>query len=194
MPSGILLSGRRFGFLTVGRELRSDMYVCTCACGKKITVFRSQLTKGSIRSCGHDARKRNSPYFGHCRFYVGRDGKRHQKTSSELCSYSNMRCRCLYKSLAVFENWGGRGIEICPEWLQPKGVGFLTFIKQMGPRPVGCTLDRRDVQGHYCPENCRWATAKDQTHNQRRFLWPDGKGEPPVLPLVFDEDPALACG
>ena len=52
MPSGTLLTGKRFGYLTVGRELRCDVYHCTCKCGSKIDVFRSQLTKGAIRHCG----------------------------------------------------------------------------------------------------------------------------------------------
>ncbi len=194
MPSGVSLVGRKFGALRVLRERRCDVYVCSCSLSENtITVWRSQLTKGVLRSCGCNARRRGTT-FGHVRFYQGRDGRRHQKTSSERLSYVSMRCRCLYKTTTGYEFWGGRGIKICPRWLEPRGVGFLNFLADMKKlRPVGCTLDRIDVQGHYEPGNCRWATDEKQYGNRRCILFPDGN-EPPVVPLVFDTEDALACG
>jgi hypothetical protein len=199
MPSGILLSGKRFGYLTVGRELRCDVYRCECKCGSKIEAFRSQLTHNSIRHCGCRNKKfrhegSNNLTFGHFRRYIGRNGKEKAKTSSEWNSWCAMRNRCKYKTLAEYPNYGGRGILICARWLESRGRGFLNFINDMGPRPVGKTLDRKDVQGHYEPDNCRWADAKIQVHNQRRFLWPDGVGEPAVVPMNDLKEAALVCG
>jgi len=194
MPSGILLSGKRFGSLTVGRELRCDVYDCSCRCGKKFTAFRSQLTKGVLRCCRACSSWKRSGYYGHIRFYIGRDGRRHQKASSEYLSWRAMIDRCTVKSNVNYENYGGRGISVDPAWLLPKGVGFQNFLRCLGPRPVGKTLDRIDVQGHYEPGNCRWADDDTQAANRRCILFPDGVGEPPVVPLEFDTEDALACG
>jgi hypothetical protein len=193
VPSGILLTGRRFGHLLVGRELRCDIYKCVCECGSKLTVWRSSLTKGVIRSCRACSTRKRSKYFAHVRFFIGRDGKRHQRSSSEYLSWCACRERCFVKTNAAYPNYGGRGITVDPAWLPPKGVGFKAFLKAMGPRPVGKTLDRIDVQGHYEPGNCRWADDDTQAQNRRCILFPDGV-EPPVADVPFDLDAELACG
>jgi hypothetical protein len=92
-----------------------------------------------------------------------------------------MKRRCLNRNNPDFKDYGGRGIKICDRWLEPNGAGFRNFLDDMGPRPLGMTLDRENVQGHYEPGNCKWATAKDQTMNRRNMLFPDGN-EPPVEP------------
>jgi hypothetical protein len=61
----------------------------------------------------------------------------------------------------------------------------------MGPRPLGKTLDRIDVQGHYEPGNCRWADYETQGRNRRYCLYPDGK-EPPVADVPMDLDAEFA--
>jgi hypothetical protein len=184
MPSGILLTGRKFGRLTVGRETAEDVYLCKCSCGKEVPgVFRSQLTKQVLRSCFEcTGLKRKGALFGHIRFYMGRDGKMHQRTSSELLSFLAMRCRCLFKTTTDFPIYGGRGIRICPQWKRKRGLGFRAFLRDMGPRPVGKTLDRINVQGHYEKRNCRWADDETQKANRRYILFPDGK-EPPIAPV-----------
>lgn len=88
--------------------------------------------------------------------------------SPTYISYWSMRSRVQCKSNASYENYGGRGIGICASWLMPGQNGFLNFLTDMGERPEGMTLDRRDPDGDYTPENCRWATTKEQRANQRR--------------------------
>jgi hypothetical protein len=100
----------------------------------------------------------------------------------------------MYKSLEVWKEWGGRGIRMCPEWLEPKGRGFANFLKFMGPRPVGMSLGRRNPNGHYAPGNVFWETNEEQYHNRRPVLWPGGVNEPEVIPMDDLAEDSLSCG
>lgn len=92
----------------------------------------------------------------------------------------------------AYEIYGGRGIRVCERWLLGDGQGFKNFIDGMGPRPSGKTLDRINPQGHYEPTNCRWATAKDQHDNQRRYRWPkDGEEKMPKIEGVREMEKRL---
>src|SRR5271163_4778925 len=87
--------------------------------------------------------------------------------------------RCQNENHHAYELYGKRGIRVCARWLPDgKGQGFRSFLADLGPRPVGMTLDRIDPCGHYEKLNCRWATPDVQAQNQRRWVYPDG--EPPV--------------
>jgi len=74
-----------------------------------------------------------------------------------------MKSRCLNPKVANYKDYGGRGITICDRWKE----SFENFLKDMGTRPDGSSIDRIDVNGNYEPGNCRWATAKVQRENQR---------------------------
>lgn len=81
-------------------------------------------------------------------------------------TYDLMRRRCLQVGNAKWHRYGGRGITICERWLGPDG--FRNFVADMGPRPVGHSIDRIDNDGNYEPGNCRWATPKQQASNAAR--------------------------
>lgn len=78
-------------------------------------------------------------------------------------TWESMLGRCYTKSATGYHNYGGRGIRVCDEWRHD----FLAFLRDMGNRPPGHELDRIDVNGHYCKENCRWITRRENLKNKR---------------------------
>ncbi len=76
-----------------------------------------------------------------------------------------MRNRCSNPKCDAYKDYGGRGITVCDRWLGPKG--FANFLADMGKRPRGKSIDRRNVNGNYEPGNCRWATNHVQSLNKR---------------------------
>jgi len=98
------------------------------------------------------------------------------KRAMELPLYkiwANMRQRCLNQTSKKYPRYGGRGITICPEWIN----SYLQFEADMLPTyQPGLTLDRKDNDGNYTPENCRWITLSEQQYN-KRYPWMDENGK-----------------
>jgi hypothetical protein len=83
-----------------------------------------------------------------------------------MASYRAMLRRCFNRNCESYADYGGRGITVCERWLGQHG--FKHFLADMGERPHGKTIDRKDVNGNYARRNCRWATDHMQRINQRR--------------------------
>jgi len=149
-------------------------YDCLCDCGKRWLVPPSALTRGRTRSCGcwrRDNRWRWN--FKHGATLKGRP------PTPEYAAYQNMKARCLNPKHDYYSSYGGRGISICSRWMK----GFGEFFEDMGMRPTALhSVERRDVNGHYCPENCYWGTEEEQAVNKRNTLWVVYHGE--RLPLA----------
>lgn len=84
-------------------------------------------------------------------------------------AWAQMINRCYNKNNSSYHRYGGAGVTVCPEWQDD----FLNFLRDMGERPRGMTLDRIDPRGNYEPANCRWASAKTQRKNQSSVHWRD---------------------
>lgn len=81
--------------------------------------------------------------------------------------WKSMRDRCYNPKSRAYSDYGGRGIVVCDRWRN----SYSAFAEDMGPRPAGCSIDRKDNDGNYEPGNCRWSDRKTQQRNQRRAVY-----------------------
>lgn len=89
--------------------------------------------------------------------------------STEYNTWMAMKARCERSGFIGWKYYGGRGIQVCERWQK-----FSNFIADIGPKPQGCSLDRIDTDGNYCPENCRWASKEQQCNNMTtnvKYTW-----------------------
>lgn len=152
------LVGTKVGRLTVSKFLYrgksySPFFECICDCGNIKTISGSHLRNIKIRSCGCLARELTAK----------RNYKHGMSNTKEHRAWLAMHNRCNLKTLKGYENWGGRGIKVCSRW-----GSFDSFLEDMGYSPTSKhSIDRIDNNGNYEPQNCRWATNKQQTRNLR---------------------------
>lgn len=90
-------------------------------------------------------------------------------------TWKSMLSRCNNPNVSSYKYYGGKGVTVCERWSYP-GDGFLNFIEDMGERPKGTTLDRIDVNGNYCKDNCRWASSEIQSTNRTDNVYIEYKG------------------
>lgn len=174
MVRRIDITGRRFGRWTVleyeGNRNGGSWYSCKCDCGTIKSTTYDRLKLGQSKSCGclaSEMRIKRNLKHGQCA---------RGKETREWLSWRNMIGRCQNPKNTAYMNYGGRGIKVCDRWME-----FTNFFEDMGKCPKNHTLDRIDVNGDYCPENCRWASYKQQARNTRKNLFFTVKGETKTL-------------
>lgn len=152
------LIGQRFGKLlvvsrapSVGKTARWN---CICDCGRDTVKSSNVLRMGTVKSCGC-----LRTLHGHCTTVSGKVVR-----SPEYFTWRSMLARCTNLNHHAWDNYGGRGITVCEDWHV-----FSNFLRDMGDRPDGKTLDRINNDAGYFKENCRWATRSEQQKNRRGF-------------------------
>lgn len=171
MGAFIDLSGQRFGKLEVlgrGGEYvspkgyRAIFWKCRCDCGKEILARGCNLKRGASLSCG-------------CNRIEHPNRLRHGLSKTRIHNiWKSMFDRCFNTNESCYKHYGGRGITVCEEWKLFEN--FYKWAMSNGYQD-DLSIDRINVNGNYEPNNCRWATMRQQQNNTRRNHYLEFNGE-----------------
>lgn len=162
----VIPDGSRFGQLTVVARVPGGShprYQCQCDCGELTVARGSHLFHGATKSCGC-GRVKHGLLIGVHSGAPKPDGE---------ASWRGIISRCNNPKDSSYKHYGARGIKVCARWRR-----LDLFLADMGPRPSPQhSVERIDVNGDYCPENCKWATPVEQGRNQRNNVLTQEKAD-----------------
>jgi hypothetical protein len=162
------LSGNKYGRWTVIRFDRifkkSYYWICQCECGTEKSVLVANLTSSKSLSCGCLALE-----------LAAQREKTHGKCGTRIYRlWSSMKTRCTNQKEQAYKFYGARGIKVCDKWMN----SFEAFYADMGDPPhEHSSIERIDVNGDYCPENCIWIDFAKQAFNKTNSLIVEYCGE-----------------
>lgn len=174
MPKPKDLTNIRFGKLIalriVGKNKHNRyLWECLCDCGNKTIVQSVALSSGNTKSCG----------CLHSEKLVERNITHNMSKDRLYQRWQAMKRRCYGKNIKRFKDYGGRRIKVCNEWLH-SFESFQNWALSNGYKK-NLTIERRDVNGNYCPDNCCWITKKSQARNTRKNIYLTINGETKLL-------------
>lgn len=144
---------------------RSSYVTCICECGEILNVNIHNLRSGKTKSCGCYRDELASDKNG-----------THRMSKTRLYKiYNKIKERCYTPSCERYKNYGGRGIVMCKEWLDDF-MSFHEWAVNNGYEDH-LSIERIDIDGNYCPENCKWITMKEQAYNKQNTFWVEYNGE-----------------
>nr|DAH55528.1 MAG TPA: PVL ORF-50-like family [Bacteriophage sp.] len=172
------ITGQKFGRLKaiepVGRDKHNSvLWRCKCDCGNETITTVAHLRSGHTKSCGCFMRETSAINMHNAMFKTGCSLER------LYAVWSEMMLRCNKPTNKAYKHYGGRGIKVCKEWqdyLVFKEWAYSHGYDENAKRHE-CTIDRIDVNGNYCPENCRWATNAEQSVNKQDTVYVELNGE-----------------
>ncbi len=155
---------------------------CTCECGNTKSIKLAAIIDGNSTSCGCYKSEVKSKECSERNYKHGK-GNLEYRLYKTWC---NIKARCNINSFTGFENYGGRGITICKEWIKDFEV-FEKWALANGYND-NLTIERKDVNGNYEPNNCKWVTIQDQQWNKRDSVFITAWGETKNLKM-WGNDP-----